>query len=319
MHRTLITGANGFVGRQLCRTLQHTGQHVIAVSSHADQPVPFASETVSCDIREAESVAQIIRDTSPTRIVHLAAITHIPKSFEAPQLTWQTNVMGSINVLEAMRKFAPECFILFVSSADVYGAAFKQNIPLDEDVPCLPQNPYAASKLAAETAFNEYFRRGTRGVVARPFNHIGAHQSPDFVTASFARQIALIEAGKQEPVLKVGDLQASRDFLDVADVCRAYELLLARADSAGEHQRCFNISSGQTHQIAQVLEMMLQMSSATIRIEQDPARMRPSDIPYAAGDSQRLRQALGWKPSIGLPETLEQLLDYWRAEVAAGR
>lgn len=319
MHRTLITGANGFVGRQLCRTLQHTGQHVIAVSSHADQPVPFASETVSCDIREAESVAQIIRDTSPTRIVHLAAITHIPKSFEAPQLTWQTNVMGSINVLEAMRKFAPECFILFVSSADVYGAAFKQNIPLDEDVPCLPQNPYAASKLAAETAFNEYFRRGTRGVVARPFNHIGAHQSPDFVTASFARQIALIEAGKLEPVLKVGDLQASRDFLDVADVCRAYELLLALADSTGEHQRCFNISSGQTHQIAQVLEMMLQMSSATIRAEQDPARMRPSDIPYAAGNSQRLRQTLGWKPSIGLPETLKELLDYWRAEVVAGR
>ncbi|WP_425913268.1 GDP-mannose 4,6-dehydratase [Pseudomonas sp. GWSMS-1] len=319
MHRTLITGANGFVGRQLCRTLQHSGQHVIAVSSHADHPVAFANETVSCDIREAESIAQIIRDTSPTQIVHLAAITHIPKSFEAPQLTWQTNVMGSINVLEAMRTFAPECFILFVSSADVYGAAFKQNIPLGEDVPCLPQNPYAASKLAAETAFNEYFRRGTRGVVARPFNHIGAHQSPDFVTASFARQIALIEASKQEPVLKVGGLQASRDFLDVADVCRAYELLLTLADSSGEHQRCFNISSGQTHQIAKVLEMMLIMSSATIRIEQDPERMRPSDIPYAAGDSQRLRQNLGWKPSIGLSQTLKALLDYWRAEVAAGR
>jgi len=319
MPRTLITGANGFVGQQLCRTLRHSGQHVIAVSSKADQPVSFASETVSCDIREAESVAQIIRDASPTRIVHLAAITHIPKSFEAPQLTWQTNVMGSINVLEGMRKFAPECFILFVSSADVYGAAFKQNIPLDENVTCLPQNPYAASKLAAETAFNEYFRRGTRGVIARPFNHIGAHQSPDFVTASFARQIALIEAGTQEPVLKVGDLQASRDFLDVADVCRAYELLLALADSAGEHQHCFNISSGQTYQIAQVLEMMLQMSSTTIRTEQDPKRMRPSDIPYAAGDSQHLRQTLGWKPIIGLPESLKELLDYWRAETAAGR
>ncbi len=319
MHRTLITGANGFVGRQLCRRLQHAGQHVIAVSSQAGQSVPFASETLSGDIRDAESVAQIIRDTAPTRIVHLAAITHIPKSFEAPQLTWQTNVMGSINVLEAMRKFAPECFILYVSSADVYGAAFKQNLPLDENVPCLPQNPYAASKLAAETAFNEYFRRGIRGVVARPFNHIGAQQSPDFVTASFARQIALIEAGQQEPVLKVGDLQASRDFLDVTDVCRAYELLLPLADSTSEHQRCFNISSGQTHQIAQVLEMLLQMSSATIRVEQDPARMRPSDIPYAAGDSQRLRQALGWKPSIELPETLKELLDYWRAETAAGR
>ncbi|WP_417539502.1 GDP-mannose 4,6-dehydratase [Marinobacter sp.] len=316
MQRTLITGANGFVGQQLCKTLQRSGHHVIAVSSRASQAVPFANETVCCDIREAEGVAQIIRDTSPSQIVHLAAITHIPKSFDFPQLTWQTNVMGSINVLEAMRKFAPECFILFVSSADVYGAAFKRNVPLDENVVCLPQNPYAASKLAAETAFNEYFRRGIRGVVARPFNHIGAHQSPDFVTASFARQIALIEAGKQDPVLKVGDLQASRDFLDVSDVCHAYEKLLGLSEGTQEHPRCFNISSGCSRRIADVLDALIKMSRADIVIEQDPARMRPSDIPCAVGDSQRMRQTMNWAPTISLNETLKELLDYWRAEAA---
>lgn len=320
MQRTLVTGANGFVGKQLCQRLRKSGHHVIAVTSSPSRGAPNADEMISCDIRDGERVAQVVRDSAPTRLVHLAAITHIPKSFEAPQLTWQTNVMGSINVLEAVRRHAPDCFVLFVSSADVYGAAFKRNAPVDESVTCLPQNPYAASKLAAETAFCEYFRRGLNGVIARPFNHIGAQQSPDFVTASFARQIALIEAGEQPPVLKVGDLQASRDFLDVIDVCRAYEQLLQLPEQAvTEYDRRFNIASGQTRRIADLLDALLGMSNATISIEQDPARMRPSDIPVAIGDSARLRQALDWAPSISLDDTLKNLLAYWRAEVNADR
>ncbi|MCQ4322423.1 GDP-mannose 4,6-dehydratase [Stutzerimonas stutzeri] len=318
MQRTLITGANGFVGQQLCRLLQQSGHHVIAVTSRAGRPVPFAQETFSCDIREAQDIGQIVRETAPSHIVHLAAITHVPRSFEVPQNTWQTNVMGSINVLEAVRSFAPKCFILFVSSGDVYGAAFKQNVPLDESVACLPQNPYAASKFAAETAFYEYFRRGIRGVVARPFNHIGAHQSPDFVTASYARQIALIEADKQEPILRVGDLQASRDFLDVADVCRAYERLLTVAPQNHDSPKCFNVCSGQSLRVAEVLDTLLQMSRSSITVEQDPARMRPSDIPFAVGDSQRLQRLSGWAPTTNLNDTLRHLLNYWRAEVAAG-
>ncbi|HAG77293.1 GDP-mannose 4,6-dehydratase [Stutzerimonas kunmingensis] len=317
MQRTLITGANGFVGQLLCRRLQQAGDHVIAASSPKSGHAPFANETIGCDIRDQESVDRAIRQAEPNRVVHLAAITHIPTSFEVPQLTWQTNVMGSINVLEAIKRFAPECFVLFVSSADVYGAAFKQNVPLDEHAVCQPQNPYAASKLAAETAFGEYFRRGIRGVVARPFNHIGARQSPDFVTASFARQIAMIEAGLQDPVLKVGDLQASRDFLDVTDVCHAYERLLKLSSASAEYPRCFNIASGRSHRIADVLDTLLQMSNAPIAVEQDPTRLRPSDIPYAIGDSQLLRWTTGWSPSISLNETLQELLDYWRGQVAA--
>lgn len=314
MHRTLITGANGFVGQQLCMTLKQSGHHVIGMSSGAAAPMPYTSETISCDIRDAHSVANAIINTSPTRVVHLAAITHIPKSFEDPHLTWQTNVMGSVNLLEAVRRYAPESFVLFVSSADIYGAAFMTNMPLDESVTCLPQNPYAASKLAAETAFNEYFRRGLNGAIARPFNHIGARQSPDFVTASFARQIALIEAGKQKPILKVGDLQASRDFLDVADVCLAYQLILELPERGLDYPRCFNISSGMSYRIADVLEILLTMSNVEISIEKDPLRMRPSDIPFAAGSSQLLSQTLNWAPTISLKDTLQELLSYWRAK-----
>ena len=133
--------------------------------------------------------------------MHLAAVTHVPTSFKEPLQTWQTNVMGSVNLLQALRQEAPEAFVLFVSSSEVYGDTFKQGIALDENSPCRPLNPYAASKLAAEAAFNEYFRQGQPGVIVRPFNHIGAQQSADFVTASFARQIALIETGQQPPQL----------------------------------------------------------------------------------------------------------------------
>ena len=167
--------------------------------------------------------------------------------------------------------------------------------------------------MAAESAFREYFRQGIKGVIARPFNHIGAQQSPDFVSASFARQIALIEAGQQAPVLKVGNLEATRDFLDVQDVCSAYIELLKLTDKPG-HPICVNIASGRSLQIRQVLDLMLSLSSATIAVELDPERLRPSDIPVAVGNSARLKQCTGWEPQIPLEQTLQELLDYWREQ-----
>lgn len=239
-----------------------------------------------------------------------------PVSFQEPFLTWQTNVIGSVNLLQALRRKAPDAFVLFVSSSEVYGASFKQGIALKENSLCQPLNPYAASKLAAEAAFNEYFRQGQPGVIVRPFNHIGAQQSADFVTASFARQIALIEAGQQPPTLKVGNLEASRDFLDVNDVCAAYVQLLQLPERGIEYPRCFNICSGQPRKIRDILDEMLAMSSATITVTQDPERMRPSDIPSATGDSQAMRDTTGWQPAIDLHSTLEQLLAYWRVQAA---
>lgn len=303
MQRILITGASGFVGKILTRRLQDAGHHVLPLTS------------ATCDINDAGAVEEAIAQARPTHVVHLAAITNVPQSFKNPLLTWQTNVLGSVNVLQALRNKAPQAFVLFVSSSEVYGASFKQGIALDEQSPCQPQNPYAASKLAAETAFHEYFRQGQPGVIVRPFNHIGAQQSPDFVTASFARQIALIEAGQQAPQLKVGNLEACRDFLDVNDVCDAYERLLGLSARSGDYPRCYNICSGQPRRIRDILDELLSMSNVAIEVIQDPERMRPSDVPTATGNTRAMRDTTGWQPATPLRETLEGLLAYWRAQV----
>ncbi|MFJ3484668.1 GDP-mannose 4,6-dehydratase [Pseudomonas sp. NPDC090202] len=316
MPRLLLTGANGFVGKILTGRLQSAGYEVIALAGSAAPAQGIANQYLSCDIRDADALAKAVADASPTHVIHLAAISHVPTSFKEPLLTWQTNVIGSMNLLEALRKHAPDAFVLFPSSSEVYGAAFKSGIAVSEDTLPEPLNPYAASKVAAEYAFREYFRQGQDGVIARPFNHIGAQQSADFVTASFARQIALIESGQQQPVLKVGNLDAVRDFLDVQDVCDAYIDLLNLAGRK-DHPRCLNIASGQSRKIRDVLDLMLQQSTSRITVELDPDRLRPSDIPVAAGNNTLLRQTTGWQPAIALETTLSQLLDYWRAQVTA--
>ncbi|VVO29994.1 GDP-mannose 4,6-dehydratase [Pseudomonas fluorescens] len=316
MQRILITGANGFVGKILCKSLQQAGHHVVALVGPSSPLPTHADQTLQCDIRNADMLEQAIAEAAPTHVVHLAAITHVPTSFKEPLLTWQTNVMGSINLLQALQRKAPKAFVLFVSSSEVYGASFTQGIPLTENTPCQPMNPYAASKLAAEAAFHEYFRQGMAGVIVRPFNHIGPGQSVDFVTASFARQIALIEAGKQAAQLKVGNLQAERDFLDVRDVCNAYSKLLQLADQEATYPRCFNISSGQPRKIQTMLDTLLGLTEQSIEIVEDPERMRPSDIPSASGNSDAIYQATGWKPAFNLHDTLNDLLADWRTQVS---
>ncbi|ELQ10817.1 GDP-6-deoxy-D-lyxo-4-hexulose reductase [Pseudomonas syringae BRIP39023] len=316
MQRILITGANGFVGQMLCRKLQQAGHHVVALVSPESPESACAAESLHCDIRDASGLERAVSRSNLTHVVHLAAITHVPASFEDPLMTWQTNVMGSMNLLQALQRQSPQAFVLFVSSSEVYGEAFKQGIALDENSVCRPMNPYAASKLAAETAFHENFRRGQRGIVVRPFNHIGAGQSADFATASFARQIALIEAGRQAPQLKVGNLQAERDFLDVSDVCDAYIALLKMADTQQTYARCLNICRGEPIRIEAILNQLTALSSSTIEVVNDPDRMRPSDIPSAFGDNSAIRRATDWEPTTTLRDTLATLLNYWRNEIA---
>lgn len=315
MHRILVTGANGFVGQVLCKMLQESGHHVAAMVGTGSSLPKHANQIFHCDIRDTEALESAVAKAAPTHVVHLAAITHVPTSFKDPQLTWQTNVMGSINLLQALKHHAPKSFVLFVSSSEVYGATFKRGSALNECSPCQPLNPYAASKLAAEAAFNEYFRQGQPGLVVRPFNHIGAMQSPDFATASFARQIALIEAGQQAPVLKVGNLLAERDFLDVEDVCNAYIGLMQLTEQAEHYPRCLNICSGKPLKIRAILDRLLRLSSQTIEIVEDPERMRPSDISSAYGDNTLIRDTIGWIPQIDLQDTLLALLQYWRTSV----
>lgn len=314
--KVLLTGASGFVGRILVPMLQEAGYEVGVLSSRSHGMAGV--QEWACDIRDLAAVAQVVQQFCPDRVVHLAAQANVPVSFREPVFTWQVNVMGTVNLLAAIREHAPRAFVLFVSSSEVYGESFKSGMPLDEDAPCRPLNPYAASKLAAELACGEYFRQGLAGVIVRPFNHIGPGQSADFAMPAFARQIARIEAGLQPPLLQVGNLEAGRDFLDVRDVCRAYLALLELAGSEG-YSRCFNVASGSSRSMREMLERLLQETAQAIRIEQDPERMRPSDIPLALGSHARLCRETPWQPAIDLDDTCRSILDDWRARVRDGR
>lgn len=316
--KTLITGANGFVGQTLSKLINRQNYSV----THAISPgSPYAGieandKVIQLDIRIEADVINAIKTIEPDVVIHLAAISHVPTSFSQPVLTWQTNVLGTVNILEALHQHVPHAFLLFVSSSEVYGEAFKSNQPLTEDSPCLPMNPYAASKLAAELACQQYFKQGLQGVIARPFNHIGPGQSEAFVTASFAKQIAAIEQGLQEPIVQVGNLTAFRDFLDVRDVCAAYLALINLRNTPLE-QHIFNIGSGVACSIQDVLDTLLSLSQTPIKIALDPQRLRPSDIPFAVGDSHYLQTITNWHPQYQLASALDSLLNDWRARIAA--
>ncbi len=316
--RVLLTGANGFVGQTLSKLIdrqRYAVTNAISPGSSYAGAVQNDQE-IQLDIRNEADVITAIKNIQPDVVIHLAAISHVPTSFSQPVLTWQTNVLGTVNILEALRKHAPQAFLLFVSSSEVYGEAFKSNQPMTENSPCLPMNPYAASKLAAELACQQYFKQGLQGVIARPFNHIGPGQTDAFVTASFAKQIAAIELGLQDPIVQVGNLTAYRDFLDVRDVCAAYLALIELRNTPIE-KHIFNIASGIACSIQDVLDTLLSLSAASIEIAVDPQRLRPSDIPFAVGSSQHVRAITDWQPEHKLVTALESLLDDWRKRLAA--
>ncbi len=317
MSRILLTGANGFVGKVLHKRLQRDHHQVFGTVGSSPVSTDPTVDYRVLDIRDSANVDAVIKEIKPTHLIHLAAVSNVAISFKDPLLTWNTNVIGTMNLLESLKNNAPDCFTLFVSSSEVYGETFKTGELVDEDAPCAPMNPYAASKLAAEISMMQYLRQGLKGVIVRPFNHIGPAQSADFVTASFARQIALIEAGLQPPVLKVGNLEASRDFLNVDDVCDAYARLIAAEEGRLAHL-IYNISSGSSKKIEAILDELLKQTPLNIEVETDPDRLRPSDIPVAAGSNARIREELGWVPTTPLSQTMESILNYWRKEVSEG-
>ncbi|MEE4619165.1 GDP-mannose 4,6-dehydratase [Pseudomonas viridiflava] len=314
MSRILLTGASGFVGKVLHKRLLEKNHTVFGTArTSSASPMP-GEQYIALDICDRREVDEVVQRVNPTHLIHLAAAASVANSFKDPLLTWNTNITGTLNLMESLKNHAPNCFVLFASSSEVYGESFKTGSLLAEDDVCRPMNPYAASKLASEIAVKQYFRQGIKGVIARPFNHIGPGQSIDFVTASFARQIALIEAGLQEPVLKVGNLEASRDFLDVNDVCDAYIKVVERYQEKPVHS-ILNISSGSTRKIQTVLDELIAQTSYPIEVRTDPERLRPSDIPVAAGSNVRIQKELGWTPTTPLSETLDRILAYWRSQV----
>jgi GDP-4-dehydro-6-deoxy-D-mannose reductase len=296
--RLLVTGASGFVGRYLTAAASAAGHTVIAFGGPGDSP--------ALDIGDARAVREAFVAAEPDAVVHLAGQAFVPPSIADPLATLAVNAAGTAHVLEAVRAIrgaAAPVRTLVVSSAEVYGRQRPERMPLDEATPLRPENPYAASKAAAETYAQTWSRiYGLDVMVARSFNHIGPGQDARFVVPSFARQIAEIATGASR-VMRVGNLAAQRDFLDVRDVVSAYLLLLAN----GRRGEVYNVCSGRAVAIQEVLRQLITIARVPVEIRDDPERMRPSDVPVLSGDASKLRAATGWEPQWTLAASLREI------------
>lgn len=311
--RVLVTGAAGFAGAHLCRALLEEGHRVVGTlqGGHAPPASLPGVEWVPMELSSHDSIARAMDEARPERVFHLAAQASVAESFGDPAATWEVNTLGTLRLVSALPSGAR---MLFVSSAEVYGVVSDDAQPIPEHAPFRPANPYAASKAAAEMAVVEAVlgRARAQVVIARSFSHTGPGQDSRFALSAFARQLARIGAGLEPPVLRVGNLQARRDYLDVRDVARAYLLLAER----GEPGAAYNVASGQPQRMDALVATLVELSGTGARVEIDPARVRPVDVPLLSGDSTALR-ALGWEPRIPLRDTLADLLRHEQAALLA--
>jgi GDP-4-dehydro-6-deoxy-D-mannose reductase len=307
--RVLVTGANGFVGRHLIVAAQAAGHETIACGG--------PGEANALDVTDAAAVRSTLSEARPEAVIHLAGQAFVPPSISDPLTTLAINASGTANVLEGLRALkagGAAVRALVVSSAEVYGKQRPERMPLDEHTPIRPENPYAASKAAAELYAQTWARvYGLDVIVVRAFNHIGPGQDARFVVPSFAHQVAAIAAGGPN-LLMVGNLEAQRDFLDVRDVVAAYLALLANG-RAGE---VYNVCSGRAVAIREVLRQVIMLARVAVEIREDPARMRPSDVPLLVGDATKLRGETGWAPAYTLAASLRDIYADACERVAVG-
>jgi GDP-4-dehydro-6-deoxy-D-mannose reductase len=310
----LVTGAGGFVGPHLARALSAAGAHVLGLGLEPAPPagVPLDGWHVA-DLREEAPIAEALRRTTPDAIVHLAGQSSAARSFADPLGSFQANVLGTWNLLEAVRTVAPRSRLLVVGSSEVYGSQ-AEGSRVGEEAPFAPVSPYALSKAAADALAEAQARgHGLDVVRVRSFGHTGPGQSPVFVVPAFAQQIAAIEAGRAEPVLRVGNLEVTRDLSDVRDVVRAYLLLLER----GTRGAAYNVCRGEGVALHEVLRRLLALARVPIRVEPDAARRRPADVHWLVGDPACIVRDTGWRAEIPLERTLADVLDEWRSKPGA--
>jgi GDP-4-dehydro-6-deoxy-D-mannose reductase len=316
MKKVLITGITGFAGSCLAEYLLSVGGYEISGTYLAEDSLGIIGgiksklALIRADLSEAKSVFKIVEEVKPDIIFHLAALTSPFDSFSNPIQTLNNNISLEVNLLEGIRKFNLfDTKILITSSADIYGLVKKEDLPIDEQTPLMPTSPYSVSKIAQDFLGLTYFLSYKLKVIrVRPFNHIGPRQSPNFVVSSFAKQIAEIEKGKRAPILRVGNLETKRDFTNVKDMVRAYVLAIEK----GEYGDVYNIGSGTSYEISDILNKLISMSSSKIKIEKDEALSRPSDNPNLVCDASKFMKLTDWKPQISIETTLKDTLDYWR-------
>jgi GDP-4-dehydro-6-deoxy-D-mannose reductase len=316
--RVLITGYTGFVGSHLAEYLvsrgdvEVFGMHRWRSRLENVQHLGDQVRRVECDIRDPGAVRRVLRDVRPERIFHLAAQSYVPTSWLAPSETLSGNVLGQVNLFEAIRDVGLSPRVHIAGSSEEYGLVLPYEVPLREDSPLRPLSPYAVSKVAQDLLAYQYWQSYQLHVVrTRGFNHTGPRRGEVFVTSNFSRQVAEIERGMREPVVHVGNLESIRDFTDVRDMVRAYWLALER----GEAGEVYNICSGRGYSAQQVLDILLGLAHVKVEVRQDPARMRPSDVTLLVGDCSKFRSATGWEPTIPFEVTLKDLLEHWRKRV----
>jgi len=315
--KALITGISGFAGSHLAEFLINKGYEIFGTfydKSTFSNLNGFIDKVrlFECDIRNYDILKKIIRKVKPDEIYHLAAISFVPTSLMNPKLTFDTNLDGTLNLYQAIIELKIGPKILFVGSADEYGLVKESDLPIRETRPLRPMNPYSISKASADFLSYFYFKNFNLKIIrVRPFNHIGPRQSPEFVCSSFAKQIVEIEKGLKEPIIKVGNLEAKRDFTDVRDMVRAYWLAIKK----GEAGEVYNICSGRTISIKKLLNDLINISKKNIKVKKDKKRFRILDIPLLLGDSAKFRKKTGWKSEIIFIKTLQRILDYWREKV----
>ena len=309
----LITGINGFVAGHLAERLARNPAYTIwgIARSHALTLPALVGRVnlVSLDLRDDVRLRQVLADGKPDAILHLAAQASVAKSFGDALNTMHDNILPSVALMQYSAELKLDPLIVFAGSNEIFGTVSTDHMPIGESEPLQPVTPYGVSKAAVDMAANQFHvSHKLRTIRLRLFSHIGPRQSDAYAVSAFAAQIAKIEAGMQEPILKVGNLSARRDITDVRDVAAAYEALLTR----GVAGAAYNVGSGRSYEIRALLDQLVALSSVPITVEVDPARLRPVDVPDVVCDNRALTTATGWQPTTPLSTTLRDMLDYWR-------
>lgn len=308
--KSLIIGGAGFVGSYLIRHLIDDLKQEVAVTKMPHEEIAESgAEVFDLNILEESAIVDLLQKVQPDCVYHLAAQSSVSVSWKNPALTVDVNVKGGVNLLEALRKIDNHPRILLIGSGEEYGHILLEETPIQERNATRPGNIYAATKVCQNLLGKIYADAyGLNIMMVRAFNHIGPNQIPLFVVADFCKQVAEIEAGEREPLMKVGNLSAKRDFTDVRDVVRAYGLLIEKGN-AGE---TYNIGSGHAIAIEDILQMILKNSKKDIQVEVDSSKLRPVDVPIIEADITKVEQVTGWKREIALEQTIQETLDYWR-------